>query len=283
MDEKHAARIESCGMLWNNQAMKSITIQTLNAMKRQGDKIAMLTCYDAGFVPVLENAGVDVLLVGDSLGMVVQGHDTTIPVKVDDVVYHCSCVARARQRGFLVADMPFLSYIDVPSALRTAARLMQDGGAQMVKLEGGQGQLAIVGALSSHGVPVCAHLGLQPQLVHQMGGYHMQGTDPVSARRMLRDAKLLQSAGAQMLVLECVPVGLAQEISVALDVPVIGIGAGPGCDGQVLVLYDVLGLTVEMPSFARNFMTGCDSVGAAVNAYVQAVREQRFPEARVIG
>lgn len=246
-------------------------------MKQRGDKIAMLTCYDAGFVPVLEEAGVDVLLVGDSLGMVIQGHETTTPVTVDQIVYHTACVARACKRSFLIADMPFLSYSDIPIALQTAGRLMQEGGAQMVKLEGGQGQLAIVGALAGRGVPVCAHLGLQPQLVHQMGGYRMQGTEPNSARRMLRDARLLEGAGAQMLVLECVPVGLAQEISAGIKIPVIGIGAGPGSDGQVLVLYDALGLTPNMPAFAHDFMAGNNSIAAAVSAYVKAVREQTFP------
>ncbi|MEO5343728.1 MAG: 3-methyl-2-oxobutanoate hydroxymethyltransferase, partial [Gammaproteobacteria bacterium SHHR-1] len=232
--------------------MSQINIQTLLGMKQDGEKIAMLTCYDAGFTPLLEQAGVDVLLVGDSLGMVIQGHGTTLPVTVEQIVYHCACVSRARQRSFVIADLPFLSYYDEASALRSAAQLMQQGGAQMVKLEGGEGQLARVANLAAHGVPVCGHLGLQPQLVHQLGGYRTQGKDVDSAERMQREARLLESAGAQMLVLECVPAALAARISQALSIPVIGIGAGPDCDGQVLVLYDVLGITSAPPPFAKD-------------------------------
>ncbi len=257
--------------------MKNVTISTLVQMKRQGEKIAMLTCYDAGFVPALEQAGVDVLLVGDSLGMVIQGHDSTLPVTVDDIVYHTACVARARQRAFLIADMPFLSYAEPSRALETAARLMKEGGAHMVKLEGGSSQLDTVAALSGQGVPVCAHLGLQPQSVHQLGGYRVQGVDDDSAEIMLRDAKALQQAGAQMLVLECVPTLLADRISAELAIPVIGIGAGSGCDGQVLVLYDVLGLTPRMPRFAKNFLEQSNSIAGAVGDYVSQVRSGTFP------
>lgn len=257
--------------------MKEITVTSLKAMKARGEKIVALTCYDAGFVPTLEDAGVDVLLVGDSLAMVIQGHANTLPATLEQMVYHSGCVARARRQAFLVVDLPFLSFVDIPSALRAAAALMKEGGAQMVKLEGGHSQLKTVGALAGHGVPVCAHLGLQPQMVHRLGGYRRQGTDPASAQRILRDARLLQGAGAQLLVLECVPDGLAQEVSHALDIPVIGIGAGPGCDGQVLVLHDLLGLTPKPPPFARNFMQGATSIGEAIAAYVQAVREVRFP------
>ena len=257
--------------------MKNITISTLAQMKRQGEKIAMLTCYDAGFVPALEEAGVDVLLVGDSLGMVIQGHDSTLPVTVDDMVYHTACVARARKRSFLIADMPFLSYAEPPRALETAARLMKEGGAHMVKLEGGSSQLDTVAALSGQGVPVCAHLGLQPQSVHRLGGYRVQGVDVDSADIMREDAKALQEAGAQMLVLECVPVALANQISEELEIPVIGIGAGSGCDGQVLVLYDVLGLTPRMPRFAKDFLKDSGSVSGAVGDFVSQVRSGEFP------
>ncbi|MBF0255330.1 MAG: 3-methyl-2-oxobutanoate hydroxymethyltransferase [Gammaproteobacteria bacterium] len=257
--------------------MNKASIQTLMAMKQRGEKIAMLTCYDAGFTPLLEQAGVDVLLVGDSLGMVIQGHETTLPVTLDQIVYHSSCVDRARRQAFLIADLPFLSYFDAPTALRSAARLMQEGGAQMVKLEGGQGQLERVATLAGQGVPVCGHLGLQPQLVHQLGGYRTQGKEPQAAERMRRDARLLEDAGAQMLVLECVPTTLAAEISQSLSIPVIGIGAGPDCDGQVLVLYDALGITRQPPPFAQDFMQGADSIEAALSAYVSAVRQGQFP------
>jgi 3-methyl-2-oxobutanoate hydroxymethyltransferase len=257
--------------------MKAITIKSLGELKARGEKIVALTCYDAGFVPSLEAADIDVILVGDSLGMVIQGHSTTLPVTLEQMVYHSSCVARVRRKAFLVVDLPFLSFIDIPSALKAAAALMKEGGAQMVKLEGGHSQLAVVSALAGHGVPVCAHLGLQPQLVHQLGGYLRQGTDPVSAGRILSDARALQEAGAQMLVLECVPSELAQEVSLALEIPVIGIGAGPGCDGQILVLHDILGLTARPPAFARNFMQGAGSIGEAIASYSKAVRELRFP------
>ncbi|OGT89175.1 MAG: 3-methyl-2-oxobutanoate hydroxymethyltransferase [Gammaproteobacteria bacterium RIFOXYA12_FULL_61_12] len=258
--------------------MKNINISTLARMKRDGEKIAMLTCYDAGFVPALEQAGVDVLLVGDSLGMVVQGHSSTLPVTLDQMVYHTACVARARTCAFLIADMPFMSYAEPRQALDTAARLMKEGGAHMVKLEGGESQLPTVKSLSGQGVPVCAHLGLQPQSVHKLGGYRVQGTDSGSAGAMRRDALALQAAGAQMLVLECVPAELAQEISGLLEIPVIGIGAGRDCDGQVLVLYDVLGLTPRMPRFAKDFLQGQGSIAGAAAAFVEAVRTGTFPE-----
>ncbi len=268
------------------QTMKSsnpVTVATLAAMKQAGEKIVCLTCYDAAFTRVLESAGVDVLLVGDSLGNVLQGHDTTLPVSVDDMVYHSACVARARRRALLVADMPFLSYGSPEQALATAARLMQQGGAQMVKLEGGSPRhLEAVRYLSGQGVPVCAHLGLLPQSVHKLGGYRVQGKEETAADAMCRDALALQQAGAAMLVLECVPVALAERISREVSMPVIGIGAGAGCDGQVLVLHDMLGIhTAERkpPRFVKNFMTGNDSVEAAVAAYVQAVRAGEFPAA----
>ena len=254
-----------------------ITISSLNRNKHEGKKIAMITCYDAGFVSTLEEAGVDVLLVGDSLGMVIQGHENTLPVTVDDMVYHTACVSRACQRSFLIADMPFLSYADPLRALDTAARLMKEGGAHMVKLEGGGSQLDTVRSLSAQGVPVCAHLGLQPQSVHKLGGYRVQGREDDDAQVMEQDALALQDAGAQMLVLECVPAGLAARISNSLDIPVIGIGAGRDCDGQVLVLYDVLGLTPGMPKFAKDFLKGRDSVKAAVTAYVDDVHNGVFP------
>ncbi len=271
---------------WQNATMNKsnpVTVATLAAMKTAGEKIVCLTCYDAAFTRVVEAAGVDVLLVGDSLGNVLQGHDTTLPVSVDDMVYHSACVARAHRRALLIADMPFLSYGTPDQALATAARLMQQGRAQMVKLEGGSPQhLESVRHMSAQGVPVCAHLGLLPQSVHKLGGYRVQGREVEAAEAMRRDALALEQAGAAMLVLECVPVALAETISRELIIPVIGIGAGAGCDGQVLVLHDMLGIHPQErkpPRFVKNFMAGQDSVQAAIGAYVQAVRSGEFPAA----
>jgi 3-methyl-2-oxobutanoate hydroxymethyltransferase len=250
-------------------------------MKKQGEKIAVLTSYDASFTRVLEAAGVDVLLVGDSLGMVIQGQESTIPVGVDEMVYHTQNVARGRSHALLIADMPFMSYSSTAQALDTAALLMQQGGAHMVKLEGGATQLDTVRELSRNGVPVCAHLGLLPQSVHRVGGYKVQGRDAEVAQAMREDALALQQAGAQMLVLECIPEGLAGEISASLDIPVIGIGAGPKCDGQVLVLYDMLGISGGYaPSFSKDFLADSgSSIQDAVTAYVRAVKDGSFPAA----
>ncbi|MGD8235374.1 MAG: 3-methyl-2-oxobutanoate hydroxymethyltransferase [Chromatiales bacterium] len=258
--------------------MQQVTIRTLGEMKARGEKIAVLTCYDATFTHVVESAGVDVILVGDSLGMVMQGRESTLPVTLEEMVYHTACVARARQRSLLMADMPFLSYASVDRAIDTAAALIQRGGAQMVKLEGGGQQLAAVRALTENGVAVCAHLGLQPQSVHKLGGYRVQGRDQQQAERMLRDAMNLQDAGAQLLVLECVPQLLAAEITRALDIPVIGIGAGRETDAQVLVLQDVLGITPgQPPRFVHDFMKDADSIADAIRAYVKAVKSGAFP------
>ncbi|MCB1872279.1 MAG: 3-methyl-2-oxobutanoate hydroxymethyltransferase [Chromatiaceae bacterium] len=258
--------------------MSRKTIATLMQMKMEGEKITMLTSYDASFTRVLEAAGVDSILVGDSLGMVVQGQESTLPVSVDEMVYHTRCVARGRHESLLIADMPFMSYGSAEQALSTASRLMKEGGAHMVKLEGGASQLETVRQLTMNGIPVCAHLGLQPQSVHKLGGYRVQGKDQESAREIKEDAMALEAAGAQMLVLECVPSVLAAEISRVLSIPVIGIGAGVDCDGQVLVVYDMLGITSgRKPRFVKDFMPGAGSVQAAVSAYVQAVKEKRFP------
>ncbi len=260
--------------------MPDITTTTLQQMKQQGEKIAVLTSYDASFTRLIEEAGVEVLLVGDSLGMVIQGQESTLPVKVDDVVYHSQNVVRARRKALIVADMPFMSYNSATQALDTAARLMKEGMAQMVKLEGGATQLETVRQLVAHAVPVCAHLGLLPQSVHKLGGYRVQGRDEESAAVMKEDALALQQAGAQMLVLECVPAALAGEISQMLDIPVIGIGAGAACDGQVLVLYDMLGIASGyLPRFVKNFLAERESIPAALAAYVQAVKEGSFPAA----
>ena len=259
---------------------KKLTISALRNMKHEGEKVAVLTASDASFTRQLEDAGLDVLLVGDSLGMVVQGHASTLPVSLDDMVYHGGIVARARRRAFLVMDMPFMTYSNPEQALLSAARLMQAGGADMVKLEGGAQRLDSVRALTSEGVPVCAHLGLLPQSVNKLGGYRVQGRDPAGAERIFEDAMALEQAGADMLVLECVPAALAKRISEATGMVVIGIGAGVGCDGQVLVLYDMLGITPgHRPRFTHNFLAGAGDIQAALRAYVAAVKNGHFPAA----
>jgi 3-methyl-2-oxobutanoate hydroxymethyltransferase len=258
--------------------MSEITITSLMQMKQQGEKIAVLTSYDASFTRVLEAAGIEVLLVGDSLGMVIQGQESTLPVGVDEMVYHTRNVARVRSRALLIADMPFMSYSSASQALDSAGRLMKEGGAHMVKLEGGATQLDTVRELTSHNIPVCAHLGLLPQSVHKLGGYRVQGRDEDAARVMQEDARALQDAGAQMLVLECIPRDLAGEISRSLDIPVIGIGAGSECDGQVLVLYDMLGITTDkLPRFCKNFLQQAATIEEAIAAYVREVKEGGFP------
>lgn len=256
----------------------AVTVSTLKQMKRNGEKIACLTAYDTSFAVMLDTAGVDVLLVGDSLGMVVQGRDSTVPVTMDDMVYHAAAVARGRRRALLMVDMPFMSYATPEQALVNAARLMQEGGAHMVKLEGGALQVETVRQLTTRGIPVCAHLGLQPQSVHRLGGYRVQGRDAAAARVMIQDAQSLQAAGADVLLLESIPQSLAAEITRAVEIPIIGIGAGPDCDGQVLVLYDMLGITPgKHPKFARDFMAGQTSIQAAVVSYIKAVKNKGFP------
>lgn len=257
-----------------------ITVATLATLKSQHQPITCLTCYDASFTQILEEQGVEVLLVGDSLGNVVQGRASTVPVTISDMIYHTACVARARQRALLIADLPFLSYATPQRALKSAARLIQEGGAQMVKLEGGQEQLAVVTCLANQGVAVCGHLGLLPQSVHKFGGYQVQGRTAEAAAKLTRDAADLEAAGVKLLVLECVPAALAAEISRTVTIPVIGIGAGVDCDGQVLVLYDLLGMYPEgnnPPRFVKNFLAGKDSIQTAVRAYVEAVKSRQFP------
>jgi 3-methyl-2-oxobutanoate hydroxymethyltransferase len=256
----------------------AVTIATLAAMKSRGEPIVCLTCYDASFARLMEAAGADVLLVGDSLGMVLQGHPSTIPVTVDQMVYHSACVARGRSRTLQVADLPFLACATPERALDNAAHLLQEGGAQVVKVEGGAAMLPTVRRLTEQGVAVCAHLGLLPQSVHRLGGYRFAGRDPDSARRIREDARALEEAGAGLLVLECVPAALATSIAQDLRIPVIGIGAGNGCDGQVLVLHDLLGLNPgRPPSFSRDFLKGRGSVPEALAAYATAVRDRSFP------
>ena len=258
----------------------AVTSIALLRLKQRGEKITCVTSYDASFTRLLEQAGVEVLLVGDSLGMVIQGHESTLPVRMADMIYHTACVARAGRSALRVVDMPFMSYSSVDRALGNAARLMR-AGAQMMKLEGGREVADIVRALTEHGIPVCAHLGLTPQSVHQLGGYRVQGRDAESAQRLLEDARLLEQSGASLLVLECIPAGLAGQVSQSLGIPTIGIGAGPDCDGQVLVLYDLLGITPgKRPSFSHNFLEDCDDIPAALSAFVAAVKAGRFPAPR---
>lgn len=259
-------------------ARQPVNVSTLRKMKADGEKIACLTCYDASFAVLLDDGEVDVVLVGDSLGMVIQGHDTTVPVTMDHVVYHSTVVARGLYRPFLIADMPFMSYSSKEQALQNAVRLMQEGGAKMVKLEGGAGQIDIVEFLASHDIAVCAHLGLKPQSVHKIGGFHVQGREAAAAEQMLDDARALESAGADIVLLECIPAALGATITREIHVPVIGIGAGPDVDGQILVLYDILDITAgRKPRFTRNFMEGAGSPLQAVKSYVQAVKDRSYP------
>lgn len=258
---------------------KPVTVPGLRAMKARGEKIAMLTCYDASFAAQMEAAGIDVALVGDSLGMVVQGQSSTLPVTLDQMVYHGSLVARGLAATLLIADLPFMQFCDPATALAASARLMAEGGAAMVKLEGGSDWTCeVIATLVAHEVPVCAHLGLTPQSVHKMGGYRMQGKTDDAAARLREQAQAVAHAGAELLVLESIPAALAGEISRALPIPTIGIGAGAECDGQVLVCYDLLGLTPgRKPKFSKDFLAGRGSVREAFAAYAEDVRAGRFP------
>jgi 3-methyl-2-oxobutanoate hydroxymethyltransferase len=269
---------------------KPLTLHRIRAMHAAGEKLAMLTAYDATFARVADDAGVDLLLVGDSLGMVLQGRDSTLPVTLDEMAYHTACVARGRHSAWVVGDLPFGSYqASTAQAVESAVRLMQ-AGAQMVKLEGGGWTVPVVAALVERGIPVCAHLGLTPQSVHALGGWRVQGRDAAAAERLKADAKALADAGAAMLVLELVPSALASELTAMLPVPTIGIGAGPGTSGQVLVLHDMLGLNgSHVPRFVRNFMADdappatANPVQEAIARYVAAVKDGSFPDAALHG
>jgi 3-methyl-2-oxobutanoate hydroxymethyltransferase len=255
-----------------------VNVATLAKMKSEGQPIVCLTAYDASYAVLVDRAGVDLVLVGDSLGMVIQGHDTTVPVTVSDIIYHTRNVARGLRRAFLVSDMPFMSYVEPAQALDNAVHMMQDGGAMMIKLEGGDGQVEIVEHLAKHDIPVCAHLGLKPQSVHKIGGFKVQGREPDKAKQMIKSARKLEGAGADLLLLECVPNELGKAITEAVQVPVIGIGAGPSVDGQILVLYDILDITQgRTPRFVQNFTVGQQSPLDAIKAYVQAVKDRKYP------
>ncbi len=258
--------------------IKHITNTELSAMKHRGEKIVSLTAYDASFAHIMDTAGVDIILVGDSLGMVVQGQNSTIPVSIEEMAYHTKIVSRGISRALLVTDMPFMSYTNPHTAVENAAILMQQGHAQMVKLEGGQKILDSVEHIVNQGIPVCGHLGLLPQSVNQLGGYKVQGKEEAQANVMIDDAKSLQQAGASVIVVECIPSTLAQRITQAVDIPIIGIGAGVDCDGQILVSYDMLDITMgKRPKFSKNFISETGSISGAVSAYVDAVRNKKFP------
>ena len=261
---------------------KRIRIRDLNEKKRRGEKIAMLTAFDSAIARLLDRAGMDVILVGDSLGMVALGYETTIPVTLDDMVHHTKAVSRATRRALVVADLPFLTYqAGVDRAVRNAGRLIQEGGAAAVKMEGGRAVVDVVDRLVAIGIPVMGHVGLTPQSVHQMSGFRRQALTAESAAALLDDAKLLEHAGAFAVVLESIPDEVAREVTQQLSIPTIGIGAGPHCDGQVLVSYDAFGLTGEyLPPFARKYADVGRIVSDAARAYIDDVRNGRFPETR---
>jgi len=256
---------------------RALSLPDLAAMKSEGRPITMLTAYDASFARKLDQAGVDCVLVGDSLGNVIQGRSSTLPVTIDDMVYHVAAVARGLRHAVLIGDLPFLSYHNPEQALLSAGRLVR-AGAAMVKLEGGAVVVGVVQALIEQGIPVCAHLGLTPQHVHRLGGYRVQGRGEEAAAALRSEARALEQAGASLLVLECVPDSLAAEVAADLRIPVIGIGAGARVDGQVLVLYDLLGISSgRKPRFVHDFLNGAGSIDAALLAYVEAVRTRSFP------
>jgi 3-methyl-2-oxobutanoate hydroxymethyltransferase len=248
------------------------------AMKANNEKFAVITAYDFTFSKLIEDAAIEVVLVGDSLGNVIQGRDSTIPVTVDEMAYHTEAVKRGNSRALLITDMPFMSYASEAQALDNAAVLMQ-AGAQMVKLEGGEWLADTVRLLSERGIPVCGHVGLTPQSVHKLGGYKIQGKEDRAAAQMIADAKALESAGAELIVVECVPSSLGRELSKAVDIPVIGIGAGADTDAQVLVLQDMLGISQRLPRFSKNFLEDNSSIAEAIAAYGAAVRNGSFPGA----
>lgn len=257
--------------------MSKITSSTLRAFKQEGKKFTALTAYDASFAGAFDSEGVDVLLVGDSMGMVLQGHSDTLPVTVDDIAYHTRCVRRGVERSLLIADMPFMSYATPEQTMTNATTLMQ-AGANMVKVEGGKWLLESVAMLTERGIPVCAHLGLTPQSVHVFGGFKVQGRDADNAQRILEEALALEAAGAQLLVVECIPATLAKAITQALTIPVIGIGAGKDTDGQILVMHDVLGISSGyIPRFSKNYLKQTGEIRAAVRAYIDEVAQGIFP------
>ena len=259
---------------------KNVTIEDFRVHKKENTKFACLTAYDASLTRIMSKAGVEMILVGDSLGMVIQGHDSTIPVSMEDLLYHLRCVKRGNLSSHIMADMPFMSYATEKLAYDNAMRLMQ-AGANSVKVEGGEWILKITELLSERGIPVCAHLGLTPQSINRLGGYHVQGRDLDDKNRILSEAKQLENAGAEIILLECVPAVLAEEISSTLKVPTIGIGAGSSTDGQIMVCYDVIGAYSwdKQPKFVKNFMKEANSISEAFGKYVEEVKNKSFPSA----
>ncbi len=259
--------------------MSSITVTTLKNMKQAGEKITCLTAYDYSFAALLDRNGVELILVGDSLGMVMQGHNTPVPVTLDDCIYHTQCVVRGVNNAMVIGDLPFGSYqVSKEQALQSAVRLMQEGGAQLIKYEGGQHMVEVTEYLTTRGIAICGHIGLTPQSVNQLGGFKVQGRGD-NAERLLQEAVALEQAGVSLLILEAIPASLAQSISESISIPTIGIGAGADCDGQVLVLQDMLGIYPDKsPKFSKNFMAQADSIDAAVSAYVNEVKQGQFPQ-----
>ncbi|WP_088332753.1 3-methyl-2-oxobutanoate hydroxymethyltransferase [Lacimicrobium sp. SS2-24] len=257
--------------------MKKVTISTLIKMKQQGERISMLTAYDASFAKLFDEQGVDTILIGDSLGMVLMGEDDTLPVTIEQMVYHTRSVRKGTQRAFVIADMPFMSYATTEQTFTNATKLMA-AGASMVKMEGGSWLLDSVRGLAERGIPVCGHLGLTPQSVHKLGGFKVQGREEQQADDLLKQALALEEAGAQLLVLECVPTSLANRVTQALSIPVIGIGAGPGTDGQVLVMHDMFGISANyMPKFSKNYLAICGDIRKAVALFIEEVKQGKFP------
>lgn len=259
--------------------MQQVTLQTLKKMKKDGEKIAVLTCYDSTFSKISNQAGIDALLVGDTLGMVLQGNDSTLPVTIEHMAYHTACVKKGNSQAFIISDLPFMTYSSPEQALKNASILMQ-AGAHMVKLEGDIWLCEAIRRLTENGVPVCAHIGLTPQAVNVLGGFKVQGRTEEQAKQLLESAKKLEESGAAMLLLECVPSNLGEKITKAVDIPVIGIGAGANTDAQVLVLHDMLGFNEKPAKFVRNFMEGQSSIEEAIKAYVIAVKDGSFPSAK---
>ncbi len=258
---------------------KPITLHRLRELAATGEKLTMLTCYDATFARLIDDAGVEILLVGDSLGMTVQGHSSTVPVSLEAMAYHVRCVAAGNRSAWIVGDLPYGTYHESTAQAYASARTLMQAGAHMVKLEGGGWTTEVVRSVTERGIPVCAHLGLTPQTVHALGGYRIQGRTQTAADQLIDEALALQKAGASMLVVELVPSAVGTRLAQALDIPVIGIGAGANVDGQVLVLHDMLGLTTgKMPRFVKNFAAGAATTQAAVAQYVQAVKAGAFPE-----
>lgn len=266
-------------MSTQTKSQSVVTLNTLSEMKQQGEKFACLTAYDYCTAFAATKAGVDVLLVGDSLGMVIHGHDSSLPVTIEDMAYHVRCAKRGNNRGLLIADLPFMSYYTESKSLENAAVLMREG-AHMVKLEGGAWLAETTRLLAERGIPVCAHMGLTPQSINHLGGYRVQGRDPEKGQAIIDEARVLQDAGASVILIECVPTSLGTELTQSLNVPVIGIGAGPGTDGQILVWHDLLGLYPgKTAKFVKNFLLGNkDGIQGALKDYVQAVKSGEFPD-----